>query len=109
MSRTELWEAPKGTPLTGHVAFTVDDDEFVRLPYTMLASILQSSGVRRKVNTDHGARISLRPADPEPPPKRGEPPAGYRWITPRECHGSDQPCDRCSPTSPERRVATISR
>lgn len=109
MSRTELWEARKDAPVTGHVGFTVDDDEHVRLPYTMLATILQSAGLRRKINTDHGARLSLRPLDPTAPaPADSRPPPGYRWLSPRECHGSDQFCPQCSPDSPERRVTHAS-
>lgn len=103
MSRTELWEAPKGSRLDGHVAFSVGEDDHVRLPYTMLASILQTAGLRRKITTHHEPRLSLHPADTTPVGERAAPP-GYRWIRPRECHGSDTYCDVCSPNSPERKV-----
>lgn len=113
MSRTELWEAPKDAPVDGHFAFTVDDDEHVRLPYTLLVTLMQSAGLglRRKITTHHEPRWSIHPAAPPAPRTTAghgtqyTAPAGYRWLTPRECHGSDQPCDRCSPDSPERRVA----
>jgi hypothetical protein len=119
MSRTELWEAPKDAPVEGHFAFTVDDDEHVRLPYTLVVTLMQSAGLglRRKISTPHEPRWSIHPAAghgipptrttaPSGPGDRTAPP-GYRWVTPRECHGTDQPCDACSPDSPERRVARL--
>lgn len=113
MSRTELWEAPKDSPVEGHVAFTVDDDETVRLPYVLVTQMLRDAGLRRKINTDHGVRYSLRAREAPAAPRSSQPlhapqpPAGYRWLTSRECHGSDQPCPRCSPDSPERRVGKV--
>lgn len=106
MSRTELWEAPKGAPVDGHVAFTVDDDETVRLPYILVTQLLREKGLRRKISTDHGVRYSLQPADTAPPapPVGHRPPPGFRWLTPRECHGGSDYCRECSPNSPQRRV-----
>lgn len=117
MSRTELWEAPKGAPVEGHFGFTVDDDEHVRIPYTLLVTILQTAGLglRRKITTHHEPRWSIHPAAaPAPAPITHAPsgvangrtaPPGYRWLTPAECHGGDTVCRLCSPDAPERRVA----
>lgn len=115
MSRTELWEAPKGAPVEGHFAFTVDDDEHVRLPYTLLVTLMQSAGLglRRKITTHHEPRWSIHPVSAPvqthaPSALTGDgslPPPGYRWLSPRECHGNDAFCSSCSPRSPQRRVA----
>lgn len=112
MSRTELWEAPKGSRLTGHVGFSIDANENVTLPYTALATILQHAGLRRKITTHHEPRISIHPTDDLPAATQSvgaPPPPGYRWLTPRECHGSDAYCPRCDPASPDRRAAPDDR
>lgn len=107
MPRTELWEAPKGAPVTGHVAFSVYGEEggaeTVTLPYPVLTLLLNQLGLRRKISTHHEVRYSLQPAGRDPK----DPPPGYRWVSPRECHGSDVFCPRCAPDSPERRVAPV--
>lgn len=115
MSRTELWEAPKDAPVEGHFAFTVEDDEHVRIPYTLLVTLMQSAGLglRRKITTHHEPRWSVHPkAAPltTAPSSLGNgggtpPPPGYRWVTPQECHGNEAFCTSCSPRSPQRRVA----
>ena len=114
MSRTELWEAPKDAPVDGHFAFTVDDDEHVRVPYTLLVTLMQSTGLglRRKISTPHEPRWSVQPKHAPAPvatPLRTAPsgvqndrmpPPGYRWMTPAECHRGDTPCRDCAPRLP---------